>query len=329
MSAKECPNCRLLSPGTATFCACGYDFEAQAMRVRRPTAPRPPRPASPEPAYDEEPVVAPGGDEPAPLWQRIFLLPFVPSLWTRAAGWRFLQVAGPVLLLALLLGATLAVYRSLGIRGDLTRMANSYDAGYPAVIVEGGKVRVEGDGVIQWVDANNTFLIDPRETIPLERIASAEYLVVRETRIYRKQGFRTQITEVKDLQALVGDPLRVDSASLRAFEAKWGGWIQLGLAAGILVFMVVGDLLGLSYVAAAAGLALTLRGRKAGLGFGACFRTALAIYGIVLVVSTVANLLGHGVGFCVGVWLWPLLLTGLATWAVARAGEAASPARHF
>ena len=50
-------------------------------------------------------------------------------------------------------------------------MANSYDAGYPAVIVEGGKVRVEGDGVIQWVDANNTFLIDPRETIPLERIA--------------------------------------------------------------------------------------------------------------------------------------------------------------
>ena len=49
----------------------------------------------------------------------------------------------------------------------------------------------------------------------------------------------------------------------------------------------------------------------------------------MIVVSTVANLLGHGVGFCVGVWLWPLLLTGLATWAVARAGEATSPARHF
>jgi hypothetical protein len=134
---------------------------------------------------------------------------------------------------------------------------------------------------------------------------------------------------VADLQSLVGDPLRFDSASLRAFEAKWGGWIQWGMAAGMLAFMVVADLLGLSYVAAAAGLALVLRGRAVGLGFGACFRSALSIYGLVIVVSTVANLFGHGIGFCVGVWLWPLLLTGLATWAVARAAEAASPARHF
>ena len=262
MSAKECPNCRLLCPGTATFCACGYDFEAQAMRVRRPTAPRPPRPAPPEPAYDEAPVVAP--DEPAPLWQRIFLLPFLPSLWTRAAGWRFLQVGGPVALLCPAARRDPADYRSLDIRGDLERMANSYDAGYPAVIVEGGKVRVEGDGVIQWVDANNTFLIDPRETIPLERIATAEYLVVRETRIYRKQGFRTQITEVKDLQAA-----RRRSAARRLrlparLRGEVGRVIQLGLAAGILVFMVVGDLLGLAYVAAAAGLALILRGRRPG-----------------------------------------------------------------
>jgi hypothetical protein len=321
MAAKECPNCRLLSPGTAAVCACGWDFGTGAMRVPRPMAPRPPRAplaAPPDQPPVARPAVAPGGDAPAPLWQRVFLMPFVPSLWTRAAGWRFADVAVPLALLCLLLGAALTAYRSLDVRGDLRRMAHGYDEAHPAVIVSGGRVRVEGDAVIQWVDGESTFLVDPRETIPLERITTPEYLVVRETKILRKQGFRTQVTDVADVQGLFGDPLRFDSASLKAFEAKWGGWIQLGLGAMMLVFMVIGDLLGLAYVAAAAGLALVLRGKTEGLAYAACFRAALAPYGLVLVLATAANLLGHSVGACVGVWLWPLVLTGLATWAVAR-----------
>jgi hypothetical protein len=326
--SKECPNCRLASPGTAAFCACGWDFETGAMRVRA-ARPRPARPQAPEPEHEERLAAAPESDEPAPLWRRVFLLPFLPPLWARAAGWRLLQVAVPVLLLAFLLDGALAGYRSLGIRGDLRSMAHGYDAAYPAVIVEGGKVRVEGDGVIQWVDGNTTFLVDPRETIPLERIATSEYLVVRETQIIRKQGFRTETTQVKDLQPLIGERLRFDSQFLRAFEAKWGGTIQAGMVALMWVFMLIGDLLCLVYVAAAAGLALALRGRSAGLGYGACFRAALATYSLVVVLSTLLSLLGHGTGFCVSVWLWPLLMTGLATWAVSRAGDAMSPARHF
>ena len=321
MAAKECPNCRLLSPGSASVCACGWDFEAGAMRAPRPMTARPPRerPAS-APAASVTPAMlaAPGTAEPAPFWQRVFLMPFVPSLWGRATGWRPLQVALPVAVFCLLVSATLVVYRGFGMRSDLRRMADAYDGSYPAVVVAGGKVRVEGEGVIHWTDRNNTFLVDPRESVPLDRITTPEYIVVRETQVIRKQGFRTQVTQVADLQGLFGDPLRFDSASLRAFERKWGLVILLGMGALMLVVMMIGDLLCLAYVAAAAGLALVLRGRAAGLGYGACFRAALAPYGIAGVLSVTASFAGHSVGFCVGVWLWPLLLTGLATVAVGR-----------
>lgn len=333
MTAKECPNCRLASPGSASFCACGWDFEAGAMRVARPRPSRTTQaPPLPQAHVPPAATAVASHDAVPPLWTRVFAMPFLPPLWSRAAGWRFLEVALPVVLLGFLLAGALSFYRSLGVAGDLRQMADAYDAAYPAVVVAGGKVRVEGDRVIQWVDGRSTFLIDPRETVPLESIKTAEYLVVRETKIIRKQSYRTQITEVADVQALFGDPLRFDSASLRAFERKWGSVIQLGLGAGMAFFMMVGDLLGLAYVAAAAGMALVLRGKAAGLGFGACFRAALAPYGLTLVLSTAANLAGLSIGFCVGVWLWPLLLTGLATWAVARAGPEMSVARvadHF
>jgi hypothetical protein len=316
MTAKECPNCRLPSPGTATVCACGWDFETGAMRVPRPMAPRPPRVL---PASVPGAGVGPAAADLAPLWQRVFLMPFVPSLWTRAAGWRFADVAVPVALLCLLLAGAFSAYRSLDFGAELTRTLQGYDESYPAVVVEGGKVRVEGDAVIRWADRKSTFLVDPRETVALESITTPEYIVVRETQVIRKQRFRTQVSEVAEVQALLGDPLRIDSKSLRAFDARWGGWIQVGLAAGMAALMVIGNALGLAYVAAAAGLALALRGRASGLGYAACFRAALAPYGLVPVIATAANLAGHSVGFCVGVWLWPLLLGGLATWAVARA----------
>jgi hypothetical protein len=316
MAAKECPNCRLLSPGTASVCACGFDFGTGAMRVPRPPAPRPPRVL---PAAAPAPVLPPAREDAAPLWQRVFVMPFAPGLWTRAARWRFADVAVPVALLCLFVAAALSVYRSLDFGAEFTRMMQAYDASYPAVVVEGGKVRVEGDAVIRWADKKSTFLVDPRETVALESITTPEYIVVRETQVIRKQRFRTQVSEVAELQALFGDPLRVDSKSLRAFDARWGAWIQLGLAAGMVVFMMIGNALGLAYVAAAAGLALAFRGSASGLGYAACFRAALAAYGLVPVIATAVNLTGHSVGFCVGVWLWPLLLTGLATWAVARA----------
>lgn len=326
MAAKECPNCRLASPGSASFCACGWDFETGALRLRRPRTPRPERVEIADGAPERRPAAA---EEPVALWRRVFLMPFLPSLWTRAVGWRFLQVAVPVLLLALLVDGLLALHRSRGVWHELARMANGYDAAYPAVVVQNGRVRVEGDRVIQWVDGRSTFLVDPRETIPVSRITTPGYLVVRETQILRKQGFRTEVTEVAALQALVGDPFRLDSATLRAFVSKWGSLVQAGMAAVMWAFSLAGEVLCQLYVLAAAGLALTLRGRAVGVGFTGCFRAALATFSVVLVLWTVAILAFGGVGFCVGVWLWPLLMTGLSSWAVGRAPDALGPARHF
>ena len=178
MTAKECPNCRLLSPGTATFCSCGYDFEAGAMRA--PRAPQRPRPSPPAeaPLNPYAPAAAVRRTESSSLPARIFGMPFMPSFWARAADWRFAQVLVPVVLLSVLLCAGLALYRGWGMRGALSNLARSYSESYPAVIVEGGKVRVDGDGVIHFVEGKHTFLVDPKETIPLDKITTPEYIVV-------------------------------------------------------------------------------------------------------------------------------------------------------
>jgi Protein of unknown function (DUF1189) len=314
MAAKVCPNCGLLAPGAATVCQCGYDFEAGGMRVPRPRGPRP-IPEAELGALADGPTAAPEA-QPS-LLVRVFAMPFLPPLWARATGWRAMQVIGPLLLLALLLDGGLAVYRGWGMRDGIGAIARQYERSYPAILVKDGKVSVEGDRVIQFSDGRQTtFLVDPKETIPLERITTREYIVVRETQIIRRQTFRTEVTKVSDLQKALGNPIRIDSAAIRAFDARWGLVLQIGMWALMLLFSVAADLFGVVYVAAAAGLAMAFRGHVAGRTYGQCFLAALAVYSLVLVIGVALNLVGKSPGFCMGLWLWPLILTGATTWVV-------------
>lgn len=230
-----------------------------------------------------------------------------------------MQVVAPLLVLALLLVGSLAVYRGWGLRDAIRSAARQYDESYPAIIVENGKVRTEGDRVIRFVDRDSTFLVDPKATIALDQITTREYIVVREREIIRRQAYRTQVTKVAELQQVFGDPLRVDSASLRAFDARWGLILQIGAWAFLSFFILLGEnICCLAYGSAAAGLAYAFRGRNAGHRYGACLRVALAAYSLLLVVGVVLNLFGKGPGFCFGLVLWPALLTGLTTWKVGR-----------
>lgn len=253
-------------------------------------------------------------NDAGPLLRRTFLMPFQPALWSSAASWTIGQVIVPLLLLTMLLSGALAFYRTFDVRGEFRRLAGKYDASYPAIIVEKGEVRVEGDRVIQWVDGDTTILVDPLETIPMEKIETREAIVVRRTVIIRKRPFRTETTNVADIQQILGD-FRFDGNTLAAFEARWGLWLALGLWLLLATFLVIGEAVTAAlYSAAAGGLALLFRGRGRDMTYGQCVRVALAADALLVVVGMALHVLGWGPGFCLGFFLWPASLTALATW---------------
>lgn len=244
------------------------------------------------------------------------LLPFRPDLWTRAASWSWPQLLVPLLLALAILVAALGCLRVMQARAEFRTWASRYDESWPAVVVENGQARVEGDRVIRWVEpGTGTFLVDPLETVPLEAIETPAYVVIRKTTILRREDGLEQVTRLEDLQRVFGDPLRVDGASLAAFDRRWGLALVLGVFALVLAVQLGSELVaGGLYGLFAAGLAFVVRGRGLGLDFGACWRVALACWAPLVVLDIALNLLGATPGFCLGVVLWPALLTALATW---------------
>src|SRR6185436_15338585 len=94
-----------------------------------------------------------------------------------------------------------------------------------------------------------------------------------------------EITNIDDLQKVFGDPIRIDGPAIRAFDRRWGGAIQVGVWAFILLFALLADVLGFVYVLAAAGLVLAIRGRATGRTFAQCLRVTFAVYSLVLVLG--------------------------------------------
>ena len=156
------------------------------------------------------------------FWRRVILMPVRPDLWTRAAEWRLGEVLLPLVVLALLLCGALSGFRAWQTRRDAGRWIDRYDTTHPAVTIENGRLRVEGDEVIQYLAEGRTYLVDPRETVSLESITTPEYIVVREREILRKRGLKTEVYRFADLQQLLPDPLRIDGMSLRALNSRWG-----------------------------------------------------------------------------------------------------------
>jgi len=274
------------------------------------------------PSFLPRPIDAPAAASDAGSFaRRVFLMPFLPRLWAGAARWRTGQVIAPLIVLTLVLGGLLAVYRSVGLRPELRKWAGAYDASYPAVIIENGEARVENDQVIRAVAGNITILVDPNETVPIEQITTPEYLVVRKHEIIRRQSFRTETTRIADLAPLLGHgPTRIDGNTIRSFDTRWGFLLQVGMMAFLVLFVLIKEAVGCTlYSLAAGGIVLGLRGRHLALGFAACVRVALAASALAIVIHSALSFLGVGPGMCLGLLLWPALITALALWAVVRA----------
>lgn len=261
------------------------------------------------------------------FFARLGLLPFRPDLWSRAAGWRLRDVLLPLVALALLAFCALGTLRAVQTSAEISGWIRRYDSSHPAVTLSGGRVSVDGNRVIRWEqEGKTTLLVDPLETVDTDSITTPEYLVVRETRILRKRPFTgTEVTELADLQSLLPDPLRIDGASLRSFHSRWGLVLGAALVALLMVFMVVRDGIGLVVFAPIAAVIASKLIGNGRLGFSRCLNVAVAAYTPLLVLHLVLNVFGSGPGACTGLWLWPVLLTGLAYWRSLAAADQAPP----
>ena len=251
-----------------------------------------------------------------PSFFRRLLLFASPRLWGEARNWSTGSILLPMLVVQLLLEAGLGLYRGLDFHAEALTLAQTYDRQFDPIILEQGQVRVEGTRLPRWDENGRTFLVDPEETQPLSMFKGQRSVVVRRSAIYDSD--RREPTPISQVTEVFGiEKLRIDSASLTAFFTERKAQLIIGMLLFIGVFGVVGFAITAPLGAFLASLLLmAFRGKDAGLTRDQCFTVALATLSVRPVLELGLNLAGTGVGFCLGLVVWPALATALSLFAL-------------
>lgn len=262
-----------------------------------------------------------------PSFFRRLLLFASPGLWAEARGWTVWSVLLPILVVQFVLEGGLAIYRGLDMRKEGLAMAATYDAKFDPIIVEGGKLRVDGPRTPRWDEGDTTFLVDPEEKVPLELLKGRRSIVFHRTTII--DSGRPSPVSIGELTKTFGiGDFRVDSASLKRFFEEWTGRIVLAMFLLVTFFGVVGLAITAPLGALLASLILEpLRGKELGLSRPQCFLVALAALSIRPPVELLLNLLGTNVGFCFGLLVWPTVAAGLSVVALRNLPAVVNPAQ--
>jgi hypothetical protein len=261
-------------------------------------------------------IGGPPASDGEPFLRRLLLMPFLPSMWSRAAEWPASQVVLPLLLLVALAGAAKGLYMGIDIRLKLRRAANEYAQKYPGFTVANGIVTVDNDDKVHYVDGELTVLVDPKETIPVSAINTTHYVVVRRDVFYTRSEGEVDRRRIIDVQKRIGiDPLRVDANSIRKFDRQWATWLLLGAPFAMAAVNLLSEALGVLFVGAVSALiAWSARGRGLYLDYWACLRVALAAYSALVVLEMLLGFVGLAPGACWGFFVWNVILSLLTTW---------------
>ncbi len=260
-------------------------------------------------------------DSPPSFLVRVFLMPFSPALWRSAPATSAWKIVGALALLSILVGLGLGLSRSYGFKDWMIEQTDLFDEQFDPIVYEDGRLRVEGDRIIHFSENDMTILVDPAETVPMEEFTSSQYVILREREMIQKQQLRpAQTVPLTELEPIIGaGPIIVDSEHLSAWVERWGGTIQfLTVALVVTVGLIVNLITCLVYSAIAGAIILPVRGRAWGLGYGACFKVALAASAATLVMHLALNLLGTGVPGCAGLFIWVPVIAALGIFALWR-----------
>lgn len=265
-----------------------------------------------------DPTMIRGAPPPAPavppLWKRVLLLPFVPSLWADARHWSFAAVAVPLFVSATLWSGALATYRGVELRGLLSGLATDWDARFDPLVIENGEARVEGERLPQGSDESTLMLVDPEDTTPAP--SDGRYIIVRKRTVIRDDGPPVDLKQFQDM--LGGGVIRIDGKTMLGWVAKWGAAVQLGLLVLLVGFEWVGTVLGLLYGLMVGAVLMSFFGKSRGLTSEGCTRVGVATMAVKPVLSVVLGLAGTSVHVCLGLFVWPALGVALGAWALSR-----------
>jgi len=260
--------------------------------------------------------------------RRVVHLPFSPKLWQAAGTWGFFSVFLPLACLAILVNLGLGVFRAIDFKDELLEMAKTFDSKYDPIRYESGFITVEGSRIVHETKGDMTLLIDPDELVPLSEIKTTKYAVVRQDRIIGRRDFRGEQTySLSDFGDMFGvEYFRITSQSLLEWTNKWGFRIQLGFVIFLVTFGTLFEVIPcLIYALITAMLWLAFRKRIQGRTFGNLFQSALAISSITIVIGLCLNLASVGGFGCIGILLWPAILTLLGLKTVIRSDSTLHP----
>ena len=248
------------------------------------------------------------------FWKRVFLLPFLPSLWAEARHWPVMAIIGPLFVSATLWSGALAAYRGVELRRVLQETARTWDERFDPLVIEKGVARVEGDRLPEAGDEKTLMLADPEETRPVP--ADRRYMIIRKRTVIRGDG---PPVDLKGVQEMIGQPvIRVDGTTLRAWVERWGTAVQLGMLAMLVVFEWIGTVFALLFGLVVGAVLMSAFGTSRQLTAPQCTRVGLATMAIKTVLSTALALAGTGVHACLGLLVWPALGVLLGSIALSR-----------
>ena len=244
------------------------------------------------------------------FWARLLRLPFSPALWSRSADREFLDVALPLLLLALIANLLLGWEMVPRLTAQAYEAASYYEANADPLVYEDGRLYLDGERILHQVEDDTTILVDPERTLADEVVTTPQYLIVRSDEVTLKQsGQAREVYEVEDFVEVIGPgPLVLDGETIRELADRW-------VAPVIMLFMSTLGTLGefvscLFYALIAGALILLLRGRWLALGFASCYRVALATSAAKIVLMLVFGIVQFQTGVP-GIVQWPVMMTML------------------
>lgn len=249
-----------------------------------------------------------------PLWKRVLLMPFLPSLWADARNWPLGAVVVPLFLSATLWSGALATYRGIEFRGLLNGLATDWDSKFDPLVIEDGVARVEGTRLPEGGDEKTLMLADPEETRPAP--TDKRYMILRKRSVIRGDGPPVNLADVQRM--LGSSTIRIDGSSMRAWLSQWGLVVQLSLLALLVGFEWIGVVFGLVYGVIAGAALISLVGKSRALTAQHCSRVGMAVLAVKPVLGVVLGLLGMSVHACLGLIVWPVLAIVLGAIALSR-----------
>jgi hypothetical protein len=291
-----------INPGNAVAQRHLERLAQQAPPTLTPDAGRPPQAAA-QPAQASTPSAPPALLE---LYGAGFVLPCIsPTFFYHATRRRVSSAIWFFLLFALALTTvqTLDMFQDLGTFGQ--EIGQGFTSGrFPEITISRGRATIRGTEPFVLELGDSILILDTTNQYTAAHLRSGRYnsgILLTETKVYSLDDGELNSIELRELQAMLGDPFVIDAGTIQ----KWLNWLQVVISVVLILRNTVGQLVYLTLVALIVwGVATAVR---RGTRFAPVFVTGVyalvpAVYGSYLLKRARITFCGQHTILLLTVW---------------------------